>query len=139
MPTRLGLVVVALRRGRAVVVTGRAKLAPILVPRREASPLEPEQPEMRLTPADGIHYLLAIAEANPGAVYRSNPSDVLERRRFFRRWGRASAILLPVTGTIAVHGDLSDGRRRWVSEQAVPSLRREWRTFVEGAIRKAQR
>lgn len=119
VPTRLGLVVVALRRGRAVVVSGHARLAPILVPAREANLLEPERPEMRLTPKDGADYLLAVAEANPGAMYRSHPGDVLEGRRFFRRWGRASAVLLPVTGTIAVHGDLTDARRRWVSEQAV--------------------
>ena len=125
MPTRLGLVVVALRRGRAAVVSGEARLTAIAVPAREANLFEPAREAARLTPSDGDAYLRAVAEANRGAVYRSNPSEILERRPFFRRRGRTSVTLLR-DGTISVHGEMSDAGRRWLSEWAVPSLRREW-------------
>jgi hypothetical protein len=125
VPTRLGLVVIALRRGRAVVVSGEARLTAIALPVREANLFEPAREAVRLTPVDGREYLLAVAEANPGAVYRSNPSEILERRPFFRRRGRTSVTLLR-DGTISVHGEVSDAGRRWLSEYAVPSLRREW-------------
>lgn len=125
VPTRLGLVVIALRRGRAVVVWGQARLTAIAVPARKANLLGPAREAVRLTPADGRDYLLAVAEANRGAVYRSSPSEVLERRPFFRRRGRTSVTLLR-DGTISVHGEMSDAGRKWLSESAVPSLRREW-------------
>jgi CO/xanthine dehydrogenase Mo-binding subunit len=48
---------------------------------------------MILRPADGADYLHAVAGANPGARYVSDPSEVLERRPFFRRRGRTSAEL----------------------------------------------
>jgi hypothetical protein len=139
VPTRLGLVVIALRRGRAVIVDGKGRLTPIGVPAHEANLLEPAREAMLLTPKDGREYLLAVAEANPGAVYRSNPSEVLERRPLFRRRGRTSATLLPATGRITVHGEMSDAGRRWLSECAVPSLRREWRRHIEEMIREARR
>jgi len=76
---------------------------------------------------------------NTDPDYRSSPSEVLERRPFFRRRGRTSAELLPATGTITVYGEVSAAGRRWLSERAVPSLRREWRRHVERAIREARR
>jgi hypothetical protein len=139
VPTRLGLVVIALRRDRAVIVEGHGKLTPIRVPAQEANLLEPAREAMRLTPADGNDYLLAVAEANSSAIYRSHPSDVLESRPWFRRRGRTSVELLPPTGTIVVSGEVSDAGRRWLSQRAVPSLRREWRRHVEQAIREARR
>lgn len=139
VPTCLGLVVIALRGGRAVIISGEARLTPIGLPAQEANLLEPAREAVRLTPADGDDYLRGLAEVNKGAVYRSNPSEVLERRPFFRRRGRTSAELLPATGTITVHGEISDAGRRWLSQRAVPSLRREWRRHVEQAIREARR
>lgn len=95
--------------------------------------MEPARPAMRLTPADGDDYLRGLAEVNKGAVYRRSPSEVLERRRFFRRRGRVSAELNPDTGRIEVHGEgMSDAGRRWLSAWAVLSLRREWRRYIAG-------
>ena len=122
-----------------MVVWGDARLTAIAVPAQEANLLEPAREAMRLTPKDGEDYLLAVAEANPGACYVSNPSEILERRPFFRRRGRTSVLLLPRTGTIVVSGEVSDAGRRWLSQRAVPSLRREWRRYVEQAIREARR
>jgi hypothetical protein len=139
VPTRLGLLVVALRRNRAVVVEGPGKLTPILLPPRAANILEPAREAMRLTPRDGRDYLLALAEANPGAVYRSNPSEVLESRPWFRRRGRTSVYLLASSGTISISGEVSDAGRRWLSQSAVPSLRREWHRHVDEAIRTWRR
>jgi hypothetical protein len=126
VPTRRGLVVIALHRGRAVVLEGDARLTAIAVPAREANLLEPAREAMRLTPQDGASYLRAVAEANRGARHVSNPSDILERKPGVRRRGRVSAMLLP-NGEITVHGEgMSDAGRRWLSTYAVPSLRREW-------------
>jgi hypothetical protein len=125
VPTRLGLVVIVLRRGRAVVVSGEARLTAIAVPAREANLFEPAREAVRLTPNDGADYLYAVAEANPGARYVTSPSEILERRPFFRRRGRTSVMLLK-DGTISVNGEVSDAGRMWLSGDAVPSLRREW-------------
>jgi hypothetical protein len=138
VPTRLGLVVIALRRGRAVVISGEARLTPIRLPAQEANLLEPAREAVRLTPADGDDYLHGLAEVNSGATYRSNPSEILERRPFFRRRGRTSVMLLK-NGEITVHGEMSDAGRRWLSAWAVPSLRREWRRHVEEVIGRARR
>jgi hypothetical protein len=139
VPTRLGLVVVALRRGRAVVISGKALFTPIRLLAQEANLLEPAREAVRLTPADGDDYLRGLAEVNRGARYVSGPSEILERRPFYRRRGRISAELLTATGIINVNGEgMSDAGRRWLSQRAVPSLRREWREFVEEAARRAR-
>jgi len=119
-----------------VVAWGDARLVAIAVPAKEANLLEPAREATRLTPKDGEDYLLAVAEANPGARYVSNPSEILELRPFFRRRGRTSVALLK-NGDITVHGEMSDAGRKWLSRHAVPSLRQEWREFVDEAIRKA--
>jgi hypothetical protein len=133
--TRRGLVVVVLRRGKAVVIYGEAKLTPIRLPAMPAlPPVEPARPEERLTPADGNDYLRGLHELNEGAVYRGHPSEILERRPYFRRRGRVSA-RLGAMGEISVNGEgMSDAARKWLTEYAVPSLRRE-----ERAIRMGQR
>jgi hypothetical protein len=134
VPTRLGLVVIGLRRGCAVIFDGPGRLAPILLPAQEAlPPVEPAFEETIVTPKDGRDYLLAIRMTNPGARYVSSPSEILERRPYFRRRGRLSATLLS-TGEITVHGDESSAGLRWLSGYAVPSLRRE-----DDAIRRGER
>jgi len=54
VPTARGLVVIALHRGRAVVISGEARLTPIRLPALEANLLEPAREAVRLTPKDPI-------------------------------------------------------------------------------------
>lgn len=123
VPTKRGLVVIALRRGRAEVISGEARLTPIDVPAFECSHIEPAHGARRLTPADGHEYLVALADANRakrGARYVYSASEILEWRLYFRRRGRLSATVT-AHGEITVHGETSDAGRRWLSRYAVPS------------------
>lgn len=63
---------------------------------------------MRLTPKDGRDYLLAVAEANPGARYVSSPSEVLERRPFFCRRGMGHSGARPIGDVPGVTEEVRD-------------------------------
>lgn len=114
VPTKHGLVVVGLRDERAVIITGPrgARLEPLHV-----------KPEALVSPNDGLAYLRALAERYPDAVYRSRPSEEVERTRFTRRRGRLT-VEMDALGGITISGTVSDRGRRWLSG-AVASLGRE--------------